>query len=573
MTVLLEGIGASTGVAIGKIYMLVEPDLSFQKEIVENSDNEKQRFHEAVFQTKVELKNIRTHAASKMGEEEAKIFDAHDLILTDPEWIQAVEAAIEAEKQNAEAALWSVTDMFIQLFENMENNEYMKERAADIHDVRKRVMSHLLGVSYPDLTSIQEEVILIADDLSPSDTAQLDKAYIQAFITEKGGKTSHSAIMARSLEIPAVVGIKQALQHLTHDSWAIVDGLTGTVLMNPSNEEIEKYRKKQRLLVEEQKEWRSFAHKPSVTKDARHVTLAANISSLRELSKAKENGAEGIGLFRTEFLYMESADFPDEENQFLVYKELLEQTNEQRVVVRTMDIGGDKHLSYMPFSSEMNPFLGYRAIRMSLKEDHMFRVQIRALLRASVYGTLSIMFPLVATLEELRQAKRIVKEETERLKEENIPVSDSLQLGMMIETPAAALLADHFAREVDFFSIGTNDLIQYTLAADRMNEHVSYLYQPLHPSLLRMIKLVIDAAHTEGIWVGMCGEVAGDSLAIPLLIGLGLDEFSMTASSIPKVRHLLTSLDSKKMKELASEAVTMCGTYEEVKALVERALL
>lgn len=572
MTAELKGTAASDGIAIAKTYLLVEPDLSFQKKTVEDTDAEKTRFHQALEKTKKELASIREHAAENMGEDEAKIFDAHQMLITDPELIQAIETTIVNEKQNAESALWAAAQTFIDLFEGMEDNPYMKERAADIKDVRKRVLSHLLGVSFPDPTAIREKVILIASDLSPSDTAQLDKTYIQAFVTEKGGSTSHSAIMARSLEIPAVVGVNGILEKVKPGTLVIVDGTTGTVIVDPSEKEITRFENQQKEFLKERQGWASLVDEPSLTKDGKQVELAANIGTVKDLAGVKENGAESIGLFRTEFLYMDSSELPSEDSQYEVYKKVLAETDGKTVVVRTMDIGGDKKLPYLDIPEEMNPFLGYRAIRMCLNEEDIFRTQLRALLRASTFGKLAIMFPMIATLEELRKAKQILEEEKNKLVEEGKSISDSIEVGIMVETPAAALLADHFAKEVDFFSIGTNDLIQYTMAADRMNEKVSYLYQPYHPSLLRLIKQVIDAAHKEGKWAGMCGEMAGDPVAVALLVGLGLDEFSMSATSILKIRNFLKTLDSKEMKILAEKAITECGTDQEVSALVKRSL-
>lgn len=572
MTAELKGTAASDGIAIAKTYLLVEPDLSFQKKTVEDTDAEKTRFHQALEKTKKELASIREHAAENMGEDEAKIFDAHQMLITDPELIQAIETTIVNEKQNAESALWAAAQTFIDLFEGMEDNPYMKERAADIKDVRKRVLSHLLGVSFPDPTAIREKVILIASDLSPSDTAQLDKTYIQAFVTEKGGSTSHSAIMARSLEIPAVVGVNGILEKVKPGTLVIVDGTIGTVIVDPSEKEITRFENQQKEFLKERQGWASLVDEPSLTKDGKQVELAANIGTVKDLAGVKENGAESIGLFRTEFLYMDSSELPSEDSQYEVYKKVLAETDGKTVVVRTMDIGGDKKLPYLDIPEEMNPFLGYRAIRMCLNEEDIFRTQLRALLRASTFGKLAIMFPMIATLEELRKAKQILEEEKNKLVEEGKSISDSIEVGIMVETPAAALLADHFAKEVDFFSIGTNDLIQYTMAADRMNEKVSYLYQPYHPSLLRLIKQVIDAAHKEGKWAGMCGEMAGDPVAVALLVGLGLDEFSMSATSILKIRNFLKTLDSKEMKILAEKAITECGTDQEVSALVKRSL-
>ena len=470
---------------------------------------------------------------------------------------------------NAEYAFKQVTDTFITMFEEMTDNAYMQERAADIRDVRKRVLANLLNVTLPSPATIEEEVIIIAEDLTPSDTAQLNKKYVKAFVTNIGGRTSHSAIMARSLEIPAIVGTKDITKRVSDGDQLIVDGMEGHVYINPSEKEISSFNSKAEEFEVLKKEWDQLLNEPSVTKDGKHVELAANIGTPKDLVGVKDNGGEGIGLYRTEFLYMDSTELPSEDEQYDAYKKVLEGMDNKPVVVRTMDIGGDKELPYLELPKEMNPFLGYRAIRVSLDQDEIFRTQLRALLRASVHGTLRIMFPMIATLPEFREAKAILEEEKAVLLEKGIEVSDSIEVGIMVEIPAAAVLADQFAKEVDFFSIGTNDLIQYTMAADRMNERVSYLYQPYNPSILRLIKGVIDAAHNEGKWAGMCGEMAGDQIAVPLLIGLGLDEFSMSATSILKTRSLLKKLDSTEMKELADKAVSECTTVDEVIELVE----
>jgi phosphotransferase system enzyme I (PtsI) len=459
--------------------------------------------------------------------------------------------------------------MFIGMFESMEDNPYMQERAADIKDVTKRVMSHLVGVKLPDLSMINEEVIIVAEDLTPSDTAQLDRNFVRAFVTNIGGRTSHSAIMARSLEIPAVVGTKNITEAVSEGDVLALDGSEGDVLVNPSTEEIAEFEAKAKAFADLKAEWDKLKDAKTVTADGKHFELAGNIGTPKDLEGVNGHGGEAVGLYRTEFLYMDSPDFPSEDDQFEAYKAVLEGMNGKPVVVRTMDIGGDKELPYLTLPEEMNPFLGYRAIRICLAEDAMFRTQLRALLRASVYGNLRIMFPMIATLQEFRDAKAMLLEEKAKLVSEGVEVSEDIQVGIMIEIPAAAVIADRFAKEVDFFSIGTNDLIQYTMAADRMNERVSYLYQPYNPAILRLIKNVIDSAHAEGKWAGMCGEMAGDQTAVPLLVGLGLDEFSMSATSILRTRSLMKRLDSTKMEELANKAITECDTAEEVVALVE----
>lgn len=568
----LQGIAASDGIAIAKVYTLTEPDLTVTKVTVEDSEKEVSRLDDALAASIKDVELIKETALKNLGEEEAQVFDAHLMVLSDPELIGQVKDNITSNKVNAESALKEVTDMFISIFAGMEDNPYMQERAADIRDVSKRILAHLLGVKIPSPATIKDEVIIVAADLTPSDTAQLNRQYVKAFVTDIGGRTSHSAIMARSLEIPAIVGTKEVTSTAKDGDIIIVDGLSGNVFLNPSEEVVAEYRAKAEAFAAQQAEWEKLKDSKTYTKDGHQVELAANIGTPKDLEGVVNNGAEGVGLYRTEFLYMDSHEMPTEEDQFEAYKAVLEGMNGKPVVVRTMDIGGDKELPYLPLPHEMNPFLGYRAIRISLNEPEMFRTQLRALLRASVYGKLRIMFPMIATLNDFRGAKALLEEEKAKLIAEGVAVSDDIQVGIMIEIPAAAVLAHQFAKEVDFFSIGTNDLIQYTMAADRMNERVSYLYQPYNPSILTLIKHVIDSAHKEGKWAGMCGEMAGDQTAVPLLVGLGLDEFSMSASSVLKTRSLIAKLTLSDMQALADKAINECATVEEVEALVEEAV-
>lgn len=567
MSTWIKGIAASSGIAIGKAYRLVEPDLSFNKTTVENVENEMNRFRESLKAAKTQLEAIRDHARETLGKDKAEIFEAHLLILNDPEIVNPIEDKIKNEKVNAEVALQETTDMFIQIFEQMDN-EYMRERAADIRDVRKRVLAGLLNVTIPNPSMINEEVIVVAEDLTPSDTAQLNRNFVKGFTTDIGGRTSHSAIMARSLEIPAVVGTKTATADIQNGDFVILDGLSGEVHINPTEELIAEYKKKQAEYEEQLAEWAELVNEPTISKDGVQVELVANIGTPNDVEGALHNGAEGVGLFRTEFLYMGREELPSEEFQYEAYKAVLEGMKGKPVVVRTLDIGGDKKLSYLPLPEELNPFLGHRAIRLCLDRTDIFRTQLRALLRASVHGKLKVMFPMIATLNEFRAAKELFLEEKAKLAEEGVQTSDHIELGIMVEIPATAVLADQFAKEVDFFSIGTNDLIQYTMAADRMNERVSYLYQPYNPSILRLVKNVIDASHKEGKWTGMCGEMAGDETAIPLLLGLGLDEFSMSASSVLKARSLIRKLSKAEMEEMASKALQM-STVDEVIELVK----
>lgn len=566
MSKLIKGIAASDGVAIAKAYLLVEPDLSFTNEKITDTDAEIKKFRNALEASKIELTKIRNNAEKSLGADKAAIFDAHLLVLDDPELIQPIEDKIANEKVSAPEALNEVTTQFITIFESMDN-EYMRERAADIRDVSKRVLAHLLGVDLPNPSMIDESVVIIGNDLTPSDTAQLNKEFVQGFVTNIGGRTSHSAIMSRSLEIAAVVGTKSITHEVKQGDMVIVDGITGDVIIDPTEDELIAYQNKRERFFEDKKELQKLRDAETVTVDGEHAELAANIGTPDDLYGVMENGAEGIGLYRTEFLYMGRDQMPTEDEQFEAYKKVLETMKDKRVVVRTLDIGGDKELPYLNLPKEMNPFLGYRAIRLCLDQQDIFRTQLRALLRASAYGKLNIMFPMVATIKEFRDAKAILLEEKDKLTSEGQEVADDIEVGIMVEIPSTAALADIFAKEVDFFSIGTNDLIQYTMAADRMSERVSYLYQPYNPAILRLVKQVIEASHKEGKWTGMCGEMAGDETAIPLLLGLGLDEFSMSATSILKARRQINGLSKNEMAELANRAIN-CATQDEVKELV-----
>ncbi|QWG46403.1 phosphoenolpyruvate--protein phosphotransferase [Bacillus mycoides] len=568
MTLNIQGIAASSGIAIAKAFRLENPEFNIEKKSITDEAAEIARLDAALEKAKSELEAIKDHAFAELGADKAAIFEAHLLVLNDPELVNPVKDKVNGEKVNAEFAMDEVASMFISMFENMDN-EYMKERAADIRDVTKRVLAHLLGINFSNPGTISEEVIIIAEDLTPSDTAQLNREYAKGFTTDIGGRTSHSAIMARSMEIPAVVGTKVVMEKIQNGDIVIIDGLDGEVIVNPSEETLRSFEEKKAKFEEQKAVWAKLKDQATVTSDGHHVELVANIGTPNDVQGIIDNGGEGVGLYRTEFLYMGRDNLPTEEEQFEAYKAVLEGVKEdQPVVVRTLDIGGDKELPYLHLPKEMNPFLGYRAIRLCLDEQDVFRTQLRALLRASVYGNLKIMFPMIATLDEFRQAKAILLEEKERLVQAGTTISDSIEVGMMVEIPASAVLADQFAKEVDFFSIGTNDLIQYTMAADRMNEQVAYLYQPYNPSILRLVKMVIDAAHKEGKWAGMCGEMAGDSLAIPLLLGLGLDEFSMSATSILPARTQLSKLSKAEMETLAEKALTM-STAEEVVELVK----
>jgi phosphoenolpyruvate-protein phosphotransferase (PTS system enzyme I) len=565
---MLKGIAASRGIAIAKAYRLIEPDLSIVKKMVEDVEEELKRFQMALESSKTELEDIREKAQVELGADKADIFEAHLLVLSDPEFVSPIGDKIKLEKVNAEYALKEVADRFITMFEQMDN-EYLKERKADFRDVSKRILSHLLGVQMVKSSMILEEAIIVAEDLTPSDTAQLNRTFVKGFTTNVGGMTSHSAIMAHSMGIPAVVGTKMATTEIQHGDLIIVDGIKGEVHINPTREVIAKFEKKQVRFEEKKAKWAKLINERTITSDGHYVELAANIGMSEDLESVINNGGEAIGLYRTEYLYMGRNELPSEEEQFNSYKAVLEGMDGKPVVVRTLDIGGDKDLPYLNLPKELNPFLGFRAIRLCLEEQDLFRTQLRSLLRASTYGNLKIMFPMIANLDEFRVAKAIIEAEKKDLLDKGIEVSDKIELGIMVEIPSTVIMADLFAKEVDFFSIGTNDLIQYTMAADRMNESVSYLYQPYHPAILRFIKMVIDAAHTEGKWVGLCGEMAGDEIAIPLLLGMGLDKFSMSATSILKVRSQLLHLSKKEMEILVARTLQMGTSKEVIEAIKE----
>ncbi|MBE0340457.1 phosphoenolpyruvate--protein phosphotransferase [Paenibacillus sp. 28ISP30-2] len=563
----ISGIAASAGIAIARAFILEHPNYAVERRAVGDAEAEIARLDAALVKSQTELEAIKEKTLQELGEKKAEIFASHLLILNDPELIDPVKAKIRDEQLNADYALNEVATQFISMFENMKS-AYLQERASDMRDVTKRILNHLLGVHFVSPAEIAEETIVLAEDLTPYDTAQLNREFVKGFATNIGGRTSHSAIMARSLEIPAVVGTKNILSQAKSGDLIIVDGLDGHVFVNPSEEIVAEYQAKQVAYDKQREEWRKLRGEATVSVDGVHVELAANIGTPNDVAGVLDNGGEGVGLYRTEFLYMGRDKLPSEEVQYTAYKTVLERMEGKPVVVRTLDIGGDKELPYLDLPKEMNPFLGFRAIRLCLDRQDIFRTQLRALLRASVHGNLRIMFPMIATLNEFRESKAVLLEEKEKLVAEGVAVSEEIQLGIMVEIPSTAVLADQFAKEVDFFSIGTNDLIQYTMAADRMNERVSYLYQPYNPSILRLVKMVIDAAHREGRWVGMCGEMAGDTTAIPLLLGLGLDEFSMSATSILPARSQISKLSRADMEKLAAKALDM-QTAEQVVELVQ----
>jgi len=565
----LKGIATSSGIAIGKVYKLEQPKVVISEE-KRDTEAELKVFEDALQKTVRDIELIKERASATLAQEELAIFDAHLMMAQDPEYKDQIVNMIK-DGSNADQATKTVSDMMVGMFESMDD-AYFKERAADIKDVSFRLLCNILGLNIPDLTAIDEEVVIVAEEMTPSDTAQLNKKYALGFVTEIGGKTSHAAIMAVALGLPAVVGCTGIMSSCKHGDKIILDAKEGDVIINPTEEQLREYEEKRVKFLEEKAALQVLLDKPSITTDGHQVELVANIGSPKDMDNVIANGAEGVGLYRTEFLYMESTeDFPSEDEQFKAYKVVLERAEGKRVVVRTLDIGGDKKLPYFEFDPEMNPFLGYRAIRLCLDRKDIFKTQVRALLRASVYGKLAIMFPMIATIDEFRNAKQFVLDTKEELKTEGVEVSDNIEIGMMVEIPASAVLADEFAKYADFFSIGTNDLIQYSMAADRMSEKVAYLYQPLNPSILRLIKMTIDGAHSQGRWCGMCGEMGGDPMAAPVLLGLGLDEFSMSASKILPTRKIITSLNKKEMEELAGRAVK-CHTESEVSALVKEVL-
>ncbi|MCI6189665.1 MAG: phosphoenolpyruvate--protein phosphotransferase [Clostridium sp.] len=533
-----KGIAASKGYAIGKVFLQVNEEIAITDEKISDIEAEKAKLQKALDDSRTQLEKIKEKALIEMGAEKAQVFEAHITLLDDPEFTGAMQNEIESNSINSMKAVKSVTDMFVSIFDAMED-AYMKERAADIKDVSKRIISNLAGKGGEAFAITEGNTIVVAHDLTPSDTAQLDRSKVVGFITDIGGRTSHAAIMARTLEIPAVLGLGDITTSVKTGDSVIVDGLTGDVIINPSEEVIAEYTKKKEKFQAEQEELKKLIDVKTTTKSGRRIEVCGNIGKPEDVLGVIANGGDGVGLFRTEFLYMDRESAPTEEEQFESYKFVLEKMEGKQVVIRTLDIGGDKTLPYLPLPQEMNPFLGYRAIRLCLDRKEIFKVQLRALLRASVFGKLCVMFPMISGIQEFRQAKEVVEECKAELRAEGREYSENIQWGIMVEIPAAAVMADELAKEVDFFSIGTNDLIQYTLAADRMSEKVSYLYNPMHPAVLRLIKMTIDGAHSQGKWVGMCGEMAGDETAIPTLVEYGLDEFSMSATSILTAKKIM----------------------------------
>ncbi|WP_283692716.1 phosphoenolpyruvate--protein phosphotransferase [Clostridium perfringens] len=533
-----KGIAASKGYAIGTVFIQEHEEIIISDAKVSDIAAEKEKLSKALAQSKEQLEAIKEKTANEIGEHEAQVFEAHLMLLDDVEFTGQMEMTIENDQLNAMKAVQNVTDTFVMIFDSMDD-PYMRERAADIKDVSKRIIANLAGKGGNGMENVGANTVVVAHDLTPSDTAQLDRSKVIGFLTNIGGRTSHSDIMARTLEIPAVVGLGDITTSVKNGDTVIVDGIEGVAIINPDEATINEYKARLEKFKAEQEELKKLIDVKTTTKSGRRIEVCGNIGKPEDIDQVLANGGDGVGLFRTEFLYMDRDEAPTEDEQFEAYKYVLEKADGKQVVIRTLDIGGDKTLPYLPLPEEMNPFLGYRAIRLCLDRKDIFRVQIRALLRASVYGNLAVMFPMISGLEEFQQAKAFVEECKAELKAEGIAYSDSIQWGIMVEIPAAAVYADELAKHVDFFSIGTNDLIQYTLAADRMSEKVSYLYNPMHPAVLRLIKMTIDGAHKHGKWVGMCGEMAGDERAIPTLVEYGLDEFSMSATSILTAKKII----------------------------------
>ena len=573
----IQGISGSRGVAVGNVYRYIQeeiviPDYTVAEDIVEEEIG---KFAAAMAATLKQLDTIRQKALDEMGPEEAAIFEAHMQIAQDPSLSDGIKSLVESSHTNVVAATAQTIETFANIFLGMED-PYMRERGADIKDIGDRLMRNMLGMNPRGLSHISGEVILVAQDLAPSDTASLDKNVVKGIVTAAGGPTSHAAIMARTLEIPGVMGVGD-IENFVDGDKAVVLGTDGIVEINPSDADWDEYTNQAAAFQEELKRLRESANLEATTTDGHHVELFGNIGKAKDAKNALTMGAQGIGLYRTEFLYMENDELPAEDVQFEEYKKVAQDMKGKPVIIRTMDIGGDKELKCLDLPSEMNPFLGYRAIRISLNRPDIFKVQLRALLRASAFGDIHIMYPMIASVEEVKQANAMLDECKEELTAEGKEFNKDIKVGIMIEVPAAAVISPILAKYVDFFSIGTNDLCQYTLAVDRMNEAIGSLYQPLHPGVLRLIKHVIDASHEQGKFTGMCGELASDPVATMILLGLGLDEFSMTASSIPLIKNILRSVSKAECEEVANKALTM-DTAEEItgyakSVLIEKGLL
>lgn len=576
MSILLTGLAASSGITIAPAHLLVESDLSIKKQHTADENHEVARLHDSFTLSKAELQHLSKRAHELLGQRAVTIIDTQIAILDDPTLQKKIIDRINSHHDTAEWAVKRVEDYYLSIFERKNDNEYLYARATALRDVTKRVLSHLLNVPLPDPGLLDHRAIFVANNITPTDTAQFDKRYVAGIVTTNGGRTSHFTIMSKTLSLPAVVGVKDATAIIHDGDLLIVDGIHGKVIVNPTKEEVEHYRLLAGKFIQEQQKWGALKDKQTVSADGRRFEVGANVGTFADVIDAQEDGAEGIGLLRTEFLYMSKDELPTEEQQFNAYKRFVSAMNGQRVVARTLDIGGDKKLGMVALPHEDNPYLGFRAIRIGLARPEILRPQLRALLRASVYGRLAIMFPMIATIEEFQAARAILDDEKEKLEQAGIQVAKNIEVGMMLEIPAVAVMAEHFAKYVDFFSIGSNDLIQYLFAVDRGNQQVAYLYQELHPAVLRMVRQVIEAAHAEGKWVGMCGEMANNPYAVPLLMAMGLDEFSMSSSQILRVRSLINQLNTRKLQPLVHRAIhaeTAAAVQELVKKYVPQVKL
>jgi len=551
----------SPGIGIGKAVVIDKASINITKNYIKDAGNELDRLMNAIEAAKEQLNELYVSTIDELGEKEAQIFKSHEMMLEDDTFISDVENRIKQEGVNAEYALNETSNVYIKMFQSIED-EYLRERAEDIKDVMNRVIRILMGISSVDFSNLKENSIIVAKDLTPSDTAQIDRTKVAAMITEIGGKTSHAAIIARIMGIPTVVGLNNITDKIKNGDTVICDGKTGKVLVNPNAKQLFYFTKKKNIEDEIRNELKNQIGLPSVTKDGFKISLTANIGVPNDVDMALENDAEGIGLFRSEFIFMNREHQPTEDEQFEQYKEVLVKMGDKPVIIRTLDIGGDKNVPYIDIPKEMNPFLGYRAIRLCLGNVEVFRTQLRAILRASVYGNVKIMIPMISTMKELKDSKKILQQAKDELTNEGIKFKKDIEIGIMIEIPSAAIISDLLAREVDFFSIGTNDLIQYTMAVDRMNSKLSYLYSQYHPALLRLIKGIIDNAHEAGIWVGMCGEAAGDPKLIPVFVGMGLDEFSMNSPSILRARYIVRNLNKADMELIAKSTLNMENALE-----------
>lgn len=569
MSILLTGLAASSGITIAPAHLLVESDLSIKKQHTADENHEVARLHDSFALSKTELQHLSKRAHELLGQRAVTIIDTQIAILDDPTLQKKIIDRINSHHDTAEWAVKRVEDYYLSIFERKNDNEYLYARATALRDVTKRVLSHLLNVPLPDPGLLDHRAIFVANNITPTDTAQFDKRYVAGIVTTNGGRTSHFTIMSKTLSLPAVVGVKDATMIIHDGDLLIVDGIHGKVIVNPTKEEVEHYRLLAGKFIQEQQKWGALKDKQTVSADGRRFEVGANVGTFADVIDAQEDGAEGIGLLRTEFLYMSKDELPTEEQQFNAYKRFVSAMNRQRVVARTLDIGGDKKLGMVTLPHEDNPYLGFRAIRIGLARPEILRPQLRALLRASVYGRLAIMFPMIATIEEFQAARAILDDEKEKLEQAGIQVAKNIEVGMMLEIPAVAVMAEHFAKYVDFFSIGSNDLIQYLFAVDRGNQQVAYLYQELHPAVLRMVRQVIEAAHAEGKWVGICGEMANNPYAVPLLMAMGLDEFSMSSSQILRVRSLINQLNTRKLQPLVHRAIH-AETAAAVQELVEK---